>query len=213
MDKAIKYMLFDAANTLIYKPELWVKFNDVLLNYGYKVNSEELKHKHKLLSEVVKFPDVTSQSFYNTFNKELLNALGIIDSPELLEALFTACKYLPWEVFPDTTHLKNYTDTPLGVISNFNSGLSVLLQNKLPEVNFKDIIISETEGISKPSLEFYKIAIERTGLKPSEILYIGDSLKLDIIPAKSLGFQVKLIDRDFAYPASPYRISSIKDLF
>lgn len=213
MEQTVKYILFDAANTLIHKPELWLKINTVLLNFGYKVNTEELKQKHKLLSEVIKFPDVTSQSFYSLFNSELLNALGIIETPELLDAIFTACKYLPWEAFEDTKALNSYIATPMGVISNFNSGLSVLLNEKLPLVSFEDIIISEDEGISKPSLDFYKVAIHRTGLKPNEILYIGDSLKLDIKPAQSLGFQVKLIDRDQTYPTSPYRINSITDLF
>lgn len=209
----VKYILFDAANTLIHKPLLWLKFKTVLSDFGYEVDTEELKFKHKLLSEIIKFPDVTSQTFYNEFNKELLNALGVIDSPKLLESIFEACKYLPWEAFLDAKVLANYTEKPIGVISNFNSGLSNLLAKKLPGVNFKHIIISETEGVAKPSLEFYKIAIERTGINPNEILYIGDSLKLDVIPAKSLGFQVKLIDRDNAYPTSPYRISSIEDLF
>ena len=209
----IKYILFDAANTLIHKPILWTKLSDVFLEFGYKVNAEELKLKHKLLSEFIKFPDVTSEGFYNQFNKELLNSLGIIDTPELLEKVFSNCKYLPWKAFSDTIYLENEKRLSLGVISNFNTGLTKLLASELPNVIFKDIIISEAEGVAKPSLDFYKIALNRIGLKPNEILYIGDSLKLDVIPAKSLGFQVKLIDRENTYPSSIYSISSLKDIF
>ncbi|WCO02518.1 HAD family hydrolase [Psychroserpens ponticola] len=207
----IKYILFDAANTLIHKPSLWDNFANVLKVEGYDVSIKELKNKHKLLSEFIKFPDVTSQEFYSTFNKELLHALGIIETPQLLEQIFSACKYLPWEVFEDTKYLSKLERYELGVLSNFNSNLRTLLKDKLPDINFKHIIISEEEGVSKPNIEFFECAIQKIGLKPNEILYIGDSLKLDVIPALQLGFQVKLIDRDDAYPMSNYSIATLKE--
>ena len=91
----IKYVLFDAANTLIYKPEIWNKFQDVLIKNGYNPDLNSLKYHHKILSEVIKFPDVTSETFYNKFNKELYNSLGIIESDTLLKETFNSCKYLP----------------------------------------------------------------------------------------------------------------------
>lgn len=208
----IKYILFDAANTLIHKPSLWTNYVKVLEDFGFAVSIKELKSKHKLLSEFIKFPDVTSEAFYNTFNKELLNALGIIDTPELLKEVFNACKYLPWEAFEDVKYLKNYKDYDMGVLSNFNSGLKQLLEKTVPSIDFKNVIISEDEKVAKPSIAFYNIAVEKIGLKPSEVLYIGDSLKLDIIPALEVGFKVKLIDRDNTYPSSRYSITSLKTI-
>jgi len=169
-----------------------------------------LKSKHKLISELISFPDVTSQKFYNNFNKELLRAIGIVETEVLLERIFNACKYLPWQTFSDVTYLKGFQNFDLGVLSNFNSSLRTLLHEKLPEIDFKHIIISEEEEVAKPDLAFFDIAVQKIGLKPSEILYIGDSLSLDIIPALSLGFQVKLIDRDNNYLASKYRIDSLE---
>ncbi len=208
----IKYILFDAANTLIHKPTLWPNYLKVLKDYGYIVSEKELKHKHKLLSEYIKFPDITSQEFYNIFNKELLNTLGIIDTPKLLQTIFEACKYLPWEVFEDVKYISNYKNYNLGVLSNFKSSLRMLLEEKLPEIEFKNIIISEEEKVAKPDIEFYKIAAKKIGLRPNEILYIGDSLKLDVIPALQLGFNVKLIDRETTYPISKYRIDTFKNI-
>ena len=61
----IKYILFDAANTLIHKPSLWANYLNVLHGFGFDVTASELKSKHKLISELISFPDVTSQKFYN----------------------------------------------------------------------------------------------------------------------------------------------------
>jgi len=32
----IKFIYFDAANTLIHKPDLWLKFDEVLKKYNFK---------------------------------------------------------------------------------------------------------------------------------------------------------------------------------
>ena len=49
-------------------------------------------------------------------------------------------------------------------------------------------------------------AIERVGLKPEEILYVGDHRHLDLDPARALGIQAYLVDRkgkggDYAIPS------------
>lgn len=209
--KEVKYILFDAANTLIHKPILWGKIMNVLTAYGYIVDEKVLKLHHKLLSEIIKFPDVTSEVFYKEFNKELLNSLGIIETDEILKDIFEACKYQPWEVFHDTIVL-NSLSCKIGVLSNFNSGLRNLLTEKLPDIKFSNIFISEEEKVSKPNALFFKKALDVIGYKPSEVLYVGDSLKLDIIPAKSLGMQVKLIDRENLFGSSIYQINTLEKL-
>jgi FMN phosphatase YigB (HAD superfamily) len=211
MNKTVKYLLLDAANTLIYKPELWNKFIQVFEKHNYNLQEIELKQKHKLLSEVIHFPDVTSKDFYYEFNSELCRLLGIVPCVELLHDIFDNCKYLPWEAFEDTISLRNI-DVPMGVLSNFNSGLSGLLSSKLQCITFKNVIISETEGISKPNIDFYKRAIDIIGVNPNEIMYVGDSIKLDIEPALNLGFQVRLIDRDDFYKSSSMQLNSLNSL-
>jgi len=207
----IEYVLFDAANTLIHKPDLWAKMHEVLTRNGYDIDSEELKLKHKLLSEYIKFPDVTSESFYNEFNTELLNSLGIIENDELLSEVFQNCKYLPWVAFEDTSYI-NSLNCEIGVLSNFNTGLTKILKEQLPLLNFKHIFISEEEKVSKPDIKFFEIAIKKIGLDPSKILYIGDSLKLDVMPALKMGLNVNLIDRDNTYKSSKFQLKSFKSI-
>lgn len=208
--KNIKYVLFDAANTIIHKPVLWTKILSVFEKYGIDVPADRLKYHHKLLSEIIDFPDRTSRDFYSGFNKEFLLSLGIIPSEKLLEDLFTACTYLPWERFDDTEILSRLT-LPLGVLSNFNNNLPQLLDSLFGNI-FSNIIVSESLNIRKPDPAFYQHAIKEIGLRPEEVLYIGDSLKLDIIPAKQLGMHTFLIDRLSVFNASDNAIPSLNKL-
>lgn len=207
----MKVLLFDAANTLIYKPSLWVRIQEVLTKHQYTIDDKELKLKHKLISEIINFPDRTSKEFYADFNSELLLSLGIIPTDELQEDLFNNCTYQPWQAFEDCKFLSELNITK-AIVSNFNSSLFDLIGDLIGKDVFDEIIISENEKKRKPSLAFYQIAIEKLGVNPEDILYIGDSLKLDIIPAKNLGINTLLIDRDSVYQYPLEKISSFEEL-
>lgn len=57
-------------------------------------------------------------------------------------------------------------------------------------------VFSGLEGIEKPDPKLYKIALERAGnIAPEEALHIGDSMRKDYLPAKSIGMHALLLDR------------------
>jgi putative hydrolase of the HAD superfamily len=210
MAKKYELLLLDAANTVIHKPKLWSNFIAVLDKYGFKVEEIELRRKHKTLSEIIHFPDQTSQDFYQTFNKEVLLALGIVPTDEMLTDIFKACTYLPWEAFDDALALKDL-DIKKAILSNFNSTLSSKLEDIFGAI-FHQIITSEVERVGKPNVLFYRRAIELLDIDPGKILYVGDSLKLDVIPALSVGMNAILVDRDGNFPYSKNSISSFNEL-
>lgn len=205
-----EYILFDVAGTLLYKPIFYEKIIDILKDNGHEIVIEDLMFKHKLLSETIQFPDRTNKEFYSSFNSELLYSLGILPENGLLAQIFEVCSYLPWERFNDTDVLKKI-EQPIGIISNFNS----TLRNKLDEFfnnNFSDIIVSEELGISKPNIEFYRKALEIIDVDSSKILYIGDSIKLDLYPALQCGINTLIIDRNNFYPALKSKISNLNNI-
>lgn len=206
----IKYIFFDVSGTILSKPSLFNKINDVLNFQGYSVAQDELKYKHKLLSEVIHFPDRTDSVFYHHFNSELLRLLGIVPTNELLEAIFKNCTYLPWEKFNDVDFL-NQINLPMGIISNFNTTLKDKLNQFFGPI-FQDVLVSEELGIAKPKIEFYQKALDRIGYEANEVLYVGDSIKLDIEPATKLGIKSLLIDRDNFYQQSIYTINSLNEI-
>lgn len=206
----IQYIFFDVAGTLLGKPTLYSIIKKTLLDFGYEIGLDEIKNKHKLLSEVIHFPDRTDELFYKKFNSELLYLLGIIPNEELVNAIFKNCTYLPWEAFEDTQILKEL-NLPLGVISNFNTSLKDKLQQFFGPV-FQDVFVSEELGVAKPYIEFYQKALEKIPFDAQEVLYVGDSIKLDLEPASKLGFKVLLIDRDNFYPKLKNSISNLTEI-
>jgi FMN phosphatase YigB (HAD superfamily) len=208
--KDIRYLLLDAANTVIHKPSLWTSILNVLERYNYDVPQRKLQYHHKLLSEVYEFPDRTSQDFYRKFNADLLLSLGIIPNEQILEDIFSSCSNLPWECFTDTKWL-NEINCPVGILSNFSISLISVLDNIYGNL-FDTVIISEEDTKRKPDHTFFKLAVDKIGVSVSQILYIGDSLKLDIIPALSIGMRALLIDRLEVFGNRSYVINSMNDI-
>jgi len=206
----IKYIFFDVAGTLLGKPSLFSNIQKTLADFGHEVAIENIKAKHKLLSEVIHFPDRTDADFYRKFNSELLYLLGIVPTEELLNAIFKNCTYLPWEAFEDTKILSEL-NVPLGVISNFNTTLKDKLDQFFGPV-FQDVFVSEELGVAKPKIEFYQKALGKIPFQANEVLYIGDSIKLDLEPATNLGFKVLIIDRDNFYPNLKNKMANLAEI-
>lgn len=78
---------------------------------------------------------------------------------------------------------------PLVLVSNFYSNLSTVLKDFGLSSYFKEIIESSAVGVRKPDVEIFKMGIKALKMKPEEVLVVGDSLKKDIEPARSLGCQ------------------------
>jgi HAD superfamily hydrolase (TIGR01509 family) len=150
--------------------------------------------------EVIEFPDRTSREFYASFNGHLLRSLGLLPTRELLDDLFLSCSHRPWSAFADTGHLRDIK-LPIGVLSNWDNTLI----NKLAlieGVDFRWVIGSAETGSRKPDPEFFAKVLEVSGLLPEEVAYVGDSVRLDIEPARRLGLRAVLIDRDGCFPNS-----------
>lgn len=203
-------LLLDAANTLIYKPAFYTRFLEVCNTFGYSIDIQQLKGTHKLLSEAIIFPDKTSREFYQQFNGELLYCLGIIPTSEMLDAIFSACSYLPWVAFDDVDVIRKWPGK-VGVLSNFHKGLVEILEGLIPK-GISDLVISEASVYRKPDVRFFKEAIERFGVQPNEVYYIGDSPKLDLEPGLAAGMNAWLIDRDNFYPACQRRLLSLRHI-
>ncbi len=211
MKENIKFIYFDAANTLLHKPLLFTRMQSVLNDAGITIGQEELRLRHKFLSEVFTFPDQTNAGFYLSFNMELLRLIGVADGEELARRIFDACSYLPWEAFEDCGSIGDI-GLPMGIISNWDHNLEERLELLAP-LRFNPVIGSMKTGVAKPSPALFELAINKCGVEPGEILYIGDSIKLDMEPARRLGMQTVFLDRINAFPFyNGPRIGSLHEL-
>jgi putative hydrolase of the HAD superfamily len=81
------------------------------------------------------------------------------------------------------------------ILSNMYEASAKALQSSGHYDGFDPVILSYREGMSKPSPEFYQLAIQQLGLSPGEILFIDDQERFTK-PAKALGMQTICADSE-----------------
>lgn len=106
---------------------------------------------------------------------------------------------------------------PMVLVSNFYGNIEAVLKDFGLKKFFPTIIESAVVGVRKPDPAIFKMGVDALGLKPEEVLVVGDSYKKDILPSLSLGCKVAWLkgkgwtaDEDAV--VHPSIISSLKDL-
>ena len=193
-----KYIFFDLANTLLYKDGLYEAIGESLKVFGINIERRVLLKSHKIVSEIILSPEKTTKTFYDKFNSEFLYSLGVVPTRKMIDLIYKNASNLPWKAFSDIQALRAL-NVDIGIVANWDVSARRKI-NKLLDINFKDIIISSEVGVTKPSLDIFKVAFSKVKSAPREILYVGDSIRLDLEPASKSGAQPVLLDRDNIYP-------------
>ncbi|CAE7818425.1 hdhd3 [Symbiodinium sp. CCMP2456] len=134
--------------------------------------------------------------------------IAVSDLGESFEAVFddlyghVFCGQEAWELLPHTVRslesLREWCavhDCRLGVMSNMDDRLSVILQNLGILDKFDFVLTSYEARAEKPSPIIFTKALEVAGLAPSShALHCGDSYKRDLIGATSVNWMAVLVD-------------------
>jgi putative hydrolase of the HAD superfamily len=205
----ITTVFFDAGETLLGPRPSWSALSTtVLAQRGHDVSVEQLQAAWRETGQVfLRASDEgrtfstshdESHRFWTNLYAELIGHLGVED-PEAPEVLY--------ETFSDPSRYALFDDaipaldalasrgTKLGVISNFESWLNVMLDKLAIKQRFDVLAISGDLGWEKPDPRIFKWAMEEAGAEPHECLHVGDSPHFDAIPAQQLGMTGVLIDR------------------
>ncbi|MCC8071249.1 MAG: HAD family hydrolase [Bacteroidales bacterium] len=83
-----------------------------------------------------------------------------------------------------------YQRYPLVLVSNFYGNVEAVLADFDLLRYFRQIIESAVVGVRKPDPAIFQLGVDALGLKPQEVLVIGDSYRKDIEPARKIGCQV-----------------------
>ncbi len=76
---------------------------------------------------------------------------------------------------------------PMALVSNFYGNMEVVIgEFGLGDV-FSHIVESAVVGVRKPNPKIFQMGVEALGLKPDDVVVVGDSFEKDILPAKKLG--------------------------
>ncbi|MEX0991931.1 MAG: HAD-IA family hydrolase [Actinomycetota bacterium] len=224
-----KTVFFDAGETLVHPhpsfPEL---FSKVLAEHGHAVDPERVRERMHVVSE--RFKQAAegrelwstdagrSREFWLSVYRLFLEDARI-PSEEGLDVVLYA-------VFSDHANYALFDDVEpalaaleaagvsLGVISNFEDWLEVLLERLDVTRYFPVRVISGVVGVEKPDPRIFELALEQAGVAAEGAVYVGDSPHFDVGPAVAVGMFPVLIDRRdrFADPEIGARIRSLDEL-
>lgn len=79
---------------------------------------------------------------------------------------------------------------PMVLVSNFYGNVESVLEDFDLRRYFRSIIESAVVGVRKPDPQIFRLGVDALGLRPEDVLVVGDSYKKDIVPAESLGCHV-----------------------
>ena len=120
--------------------------------------------------------------------------LGFEPSAQEAESLPESLKN--WKPFPDTVAALKRLKTryKLAIVSNTDDDLFADTA-RLLEVPFDWVITAQQAGSYKPSHRNFKLALERVGLPPEQVLHCAQSIYHDVIPARELRLATVWVNR------------------
>ena len=225
----IEMVFFDAGETLLRPyPSFAELFASTAESHGVQVDVDAVRSvRRRLAPHLVELAEESgvdrpslrpdrSYGFWGYLYRRFLAELGIEDEA-LVQRLF--------DVFSDSTSYKLFDDSlpvlmelqargyRLGLISNFEGWLEKLLVELEVGHLFETTVISAAEGIEKPDVAIYRLALERAGVDATASAMVGDSPANDAAPAAEIGMTPVLLDRDGSYEDLAYpRVTSLEEV-
>jgi putative hydrolase of the HAD superfamily len=224
----LRAVLFDVGETLVHPapsfPEL---FSTVVAAEGHARSPEAVIEASRAVfhrfSEAARDVELWTTSpersarFWKSVYERMLGELDIPDDGHLADVLYaTFTDPSNYELFDDVEPTLDELEAAglvLAIVSNFEAWLEDLLGSLGVRDRFAARVISGREGVEKPDLRIFELALERLSLDPADAMYVGDNPEFDIVPAATLGMTPVLIDRRGRYPdAEGTRIADLREL-
>jgi putative hydrolase of the HAD superfamily len=205
---AIQGVTFDVGGTLIEPwPSVGHVYAEVAARHGRRNLSVELLNERFAAAwrACVDFDYSRAgwERLVNATFRGLNDAVERVDFfPDLFERF---AEPDAWRVFEDVRPALETLASRglrLGVISNWDDRLRVLLRRLRLHDYFETLAISCEVGFTKPSPVIFEHAAAKLGLPPAAILHVGDSDELDVRGARAAGFRAARIERGGGAPGA-----------
>ena len=116
-------------------------------------------------------------------------------------------------LYPDTKEVLQRLSQKykIGIIANQDFGTEQRLTDFNVHQHIDLVIASAEEGVAKPDLRIFQIALARADCKPEEAVMVGDRIDNDIIPANKIGMTTVWIKQGFGSYAEPKTVEEQSD--
>lgn len=220
----LKLVTFDVTDTLLqFRNNVGKQYSEIGALHGIKCPKQAIAqnfktHWYLMKKEHPNFGLVTGIGWekwwkllvYRTFKDADLNAddakLEIISSKLIEMYKSSQCWQQCYGALGLLSYLRNRGIT-LGVLSNFDERLPVLLENTKLRHYFRFVITSYEAGFEKPDERIFNEALCQAkipNLKPEQCLHIGDTAALDYLGARKAGWHSALIHEDAQFITKKY---------
>jgi putative hydrolase of the HAD superfamily len=226
---SFKAVFFDVGGTLINPyPSVGDIYVKHARNFGFKGDVKDIdqqfgiewKNTGGLESLGNQSGEAVEKKFWHDIVFDVFKPFGGVEDFETyFETIYEAFKSADnWKVFDDVLEsgvLQKLKDRgiTLGVLSNWDSRLTPILENVGLAQYFDFILASASVGSAKPDSKIFQEGLRLSGVQPNQVCHIGDEVKTDVTGARSLGIHPVLIDRKSRFPDEKvHKISSFCEL-
>lgn len=139
------------------------------------------------------------EEYWRGYHGIMLGRLGINAHHEVLDRILASQWAADaWEPYPDVEPMLiavRDAGVQVGVVSDWGSNLHDILAGLSLDRYFDFVLPSGAVGLAKPDPAFFRMALERGGVQPSEGLMVGDSYRADVRGAWSAGMDAVWLNR------------------
>jgi len=196
---SIKAVLFDLDNTLIdfmkMKKEACKSAIKAMINAGLKMKKR--KGYEKLMECYFRVGLDSSIAFTKFLEEQVGKADEKILQAGIKGYQKTKPNYLkPYPYVLETLEMLKSFGLKLGIVTDAPREKAFQRLNAMNITKYFGMIITlDDTGVGKKDLLPLELAMKKLNLSPEEILFVGDSLRRDIEPAKKIGMKTLLIKR------------------
>ncbi len=201
-------VLLDLGDTLVHMSRPWddvfndniESLHDYLKKLGFRLDYQQFAETFiRIFEDAASRADLykveipMADIIAKTLRKSRLEVLGV-DLIRNAEIEFFAPEVKAWQLYPDTVEtLTNLRDEgfKMGLISNAKSDWAVraILEKNDITKYFGSVVTSASLRIRKPRPEIFTRTLSDLAVKPSDTVFVGDSLEADISGARRVGMR------------------------
>jgi putative hydrolase of the HAD superfamily len=203
----VKVVFFDAAGTLIHLPRgVAYHYAEVARRHGADIPETDIQRAFQAAWEEMppRLPThgprpEDDKGWWRALVERTLDRLpATLDRAAYFEDLYAEFT-LPgvWALFPEVSEVLEVLAgrSQLGVISNFDGRLRLILEQLGISGSFRELVLSSEVGADKPHRAIFETALARFGAAPREALHVGDDPERDWQAAARLGIRVFPLER------------------
>ena len=195
----IKGYIFDYGGTLDTGGQHWGKviwhaYERQLVPVSEQQFREAYVHAERTLGKnPIIQPDFT---FYKTIETKIRIKLEYLQEKNDVSSVSSYLKPLTDSLYEATVKetaksrevlLQLKQQYPMVLVSNFYGNIATVLKEFKLDGIFDTIIESAVVGVRKPDPQIFTLGVVALGMRPDEVVVVGDSMDKDIIPAGKAG--------------------------